>query len=340
MKFTMTYRTRKRLRSFGIGLLCVTLAAVLVWAGWLVWLGRYAVYADGRVYFDFDRQTTQDAQEVLPTEPQNVQIQFHIPEENTPVSTELTQISGFYVTIDDLVNDLDAVTAALRELESGSVVMLELKSIQGKFLYSTNTGISVSEQVDVEAIDALIAGLAKADYYLIAKVPALRDRAFGLENVPCGLDSSLGAYLWQDDQNCYWLDPTKSGTMEYLMDIAGELEALGFDEVVFTEFRFPNTENIIFNGDRSQAIAQAAEQMVLACASDTFAVSFQSGSTAFPLPQGRSRLYLTGVEPADIQSAAEATAAADKTVNLVFVTDSYDTRFNETSTMRPLPMAR
>lgn len=336
----MTYRTRKRLRGFGIGLVCFTLAAVLLWAGWMVWLGRYAVYADGRVYFDFDRQTTQDAVVVQPTEPQNVAIQFSVQDTNTPVSTELTQINGFCVTIDDLVNDLDAVTAAVRELEPGSVVMLELKSIQGKFLYSTNAGVSISEQADVEAIDDLIAGLAKSDCYLIARVPALRDRAFGLENVPCGLDSTQGAYLWQDDQNCYWLDPTKSGTLEYLMDIAGELEVLGFDEVVFTEFRFPNTDNIIFNGDRSQAIAQAAEQLVVACTSETFAVSFESASTSFPLPEGRSRLYLTGVEPSAIESAAASTAAADKVVNLVFVTESYDTRFDGNSTMRPLQIVR
>lgn len=336
MKFKITYRAKERLTRGGIIALCVVLALLVVWSGWMVWLGRYAVYADGRVYFDFDRLTTENAVEVRPTEAQRVDIQYDLTDEYSEASTELTQLSGYYATVDDLVNDLDGVVSSISQLPAGSAVMLDLKSIYGVYLYSSDAAEdNISTQADIDSIDTIISELTGMDYYVIARMPALRDRAFGLAHPSNGLSSTQGAYLWYDENNCYWLDPTKAGTLEYLMEITDELEDLGFDEVVFTDFRFPDTENIVFTTSKYEALAQAARQLVEVCATDTFAVSFESGDPTFPLPSGRSRLYMTGVDAADVQDVAASVSAADKYINLVFVTDSFDTRFTGYSIMRP-----
>ena len=142
--------------------------------------------------------------------------------------------------------------------------------------------------------------------------------------------------VWLDDQNCYWLNPAKSGTLNYLQDIAVELRNLGFDEVMFTEFRFPDTDQLDFSGDRTETIQKAAETLVEKCSTDSFAISFMTTGSTLNAVSGRSRLYVKNVEAADAASAAEKLKTEDPAVNVVFLTDSYDTRYEDYGTLRPI----
>lgn len=126
--------------------------------------------------------------------------------------------------------------------------------------------------------------------------------------------------------------------MSYLTGIANELRALGFNEVVFLDFHFPDTENIVFSGDKAQALTNAAQTLVDNCGTRSFAVSFEGGEGFVP-PEGRSRVYVTGSDALGAKTIAESSGVADVTINLVFVTDLYDTRFDEYSVLRPLSFA-
>jgi hypothetical protein len=74
------------------------------------------------------------------------------------------------------------------------------------------------------------------------------------------------------------------------------------------------------------------------CSTKSFAVSFQS-SEGFTPPEGRGRVYVTGADALGAQTIAENSGVADTTINLVFITDLYDTRFDEYSVLRPLSFA-
>ena len=142
-----------------------------------------------------------------------------------------------------------------------------------------------------------------------------------------------------DDTGCYWLDPTSDGTLNYLIQIVNELKGLGFDEVVFTDFCFPDTQKILFDGDRTAAINNAAENLAIICSSGSFCVSFVSNDPLFRLPDRRCRLYRTGVAAADVRYAAEASGVADPAINLVFLTETNDTRYDDYCVLRPLDSA-
>ncbi len=343
LNFTMTYRTRRRLHRFGVFFGYLFGAAALVWVCWFMWLNRFVVYSGSEAKLDFNWVSHAD-QAVVATAPeeQTVAVRYNEGRDKINTSTEMTKISGFYVTTDDLIDSVDGVNAAVRQLPEGSAVMLDLKSPYGTFFYSTKLDDSVkSDKVDLAAVDKLIQTVTKGSYYAIARVPAFRDQHYGLENAPYGtvLPHSSGGYMWADDDGCYWMNPASSGAIAYVMSIAKELYDLGFDEVVFTDFRFPATDNILFEGDRASTIAKAAEALVAGCATNNFTVSFASSDTGFALPAGRSRLYLTDVDAAKAQSAADATSVADKQLNLVFLTDTNDTRFDTFSVIRPMPAA-
>lgn len=341
---TITYRTRRRLRGLGAFLLGLLVAAVAVWLCWIIWLGRYMTYSrDGaRLDFSFSSAELTGQQVELPEPRETVGILYNEGDSLISSGTELTQLSGYYITAEDLQGDLESLKAALSGLEKGTAVMLDLKNGRGGFYYSSKISTAMSaSSVDTEKVNQLISWLRLSELYVIARVPAFQDWNFALINhenrVYIGLPLSSGA-LWMDDEGCYWLDPEAGEVMSYLIQIAQELQSLGFDEVVFSQFCYPTTSKIVYRDglDKSEALSSLAQSLVTACAGDGFAVSFQTSDTGFQAPTGRSRLYLTDVPADQVQTVAAEAAVEDKTIGLVFLAETNDTRYDSFGTLRPI----
>ena len=340
MKRTMTWRTRRRLRNLGITLGVLAAAGVTVWLCWVVWLGRFVVYTGDTVRLDFDWVTPGPFVAAEPPEKLPVTIIYDDGSQTIIDRTkDLEQISGCYITAEMLTGDMKEVDRLIREQPKGSAILLELKSGTGYFYYDTEMPKGkVSSKVDKKAVEDLISYLARADYYVIASIPAFRDRAFGLENTAYGIHHSSGGYLWAGDDKCYWLDPAKNGTRSWLISIATELRDMGFDEVLFTDFCFPPTEDILYSGDKLTALNEAAAYLAENLVTKEFGVSFLCHEEGFVLPAGRTRLYLDGVDAAMVQSVAGSLKVPDSQINLVYLTEVYDTRFDVFSVLRPLSL--
>lgn len=336
----LTWRTRKRLKTLAVLLGSLTAAALVLWLCWVLWLGRFVVYSRQGVRLDFDWVRPGPFVAAEPPELMDITIRYDDGQE-APVepSGGLTQLTGSIITLDMLTGDIAELDRIIREQPKGTAVLLELKSGSGNFYYDTAMpGGAVNSNVDTEALGELLKYLAKADYYTIAAVPAFRDRAYGLANSSCGIYHSSGGYLWAGADKCYWLDPAKNGTRTWLTEIATELRDLGFDEVLFTDFTFPPTGDILYEGDRAAVLNETAQHLVYNLATDDFCVSFQCDAEGFVLPEGRTRLYRSGVDAAQAQTVADSVTVPDTRINLVFLTEAKDTRFDEFSVLRPLPL--
>ncbi len=334
------YRMRRFLRGLCYAGLILVLVAAVAWLVWLVWLERYVVYSDEGAKLDFSLSWNNVQGELaVPPEPlETVSIYYNEGENAINTSTELVQLMGFYADGEALSSDLSEIRRQVETFPTGTPVMLDMKSSWGYFYYTSRLG-QTSSDVSPSAVEDLIQYLKERDMYLIARIPAFRDRAYLIEHTEVGLPVSSGAYLWSDDDGCYYFDPSKSGTITYLMQIVSELKNLGFDEVVFSEFRFPDTDDVIFDGERNQALAEAAANLVSSCSTTTFAVSFVTTPGVFTLPQGRARLYLENVAAADVAAQAQLSGVADTAVNLVFITETNDTRYNDYGVLRPISAA-
>lgn len=338
----LSYRTRRTLTRLGKAVIGLVIAAILFWLCWIIWVGRYIVYTPDGAKLDFSLGALPEGVlAVPPTDSLDVDIYYDEPTIELPPSVvEKTSIQGYYIDFEDLKTDISAVKAKLETLPSGTAVMLDVKSIKGFFHYSTSVGTTTSKDVDTAQMDALIQYLANSDLYAIARIPAFRDWEYGLHHVPSGLPKKGGnGSLWMDDSNCYWLDPTAEKALDYLLRITVELRSLGFDEVVYTDFRFPNTDKIIFEGDKAQAIADAAATLADACTTDRFCLSFMSASPVFPLPEGNCRVYLQDIAAADAESTAQQVPTDDPALHVLFMTTVNDTRFNDYCVLRPLDNA-
>ncbi len=340
----LSYRAQRRIKRIFSVIAILLVVAVVGDLCWMLWAGRYIIYdRDRGALLDLSLGPIPDGEGATPAEAlPSVSIVYRDPGTDSPLPPDEqtpTPISGYYIDVADLKTDISAVKAQLQALPAGTAVMLDLKNTTGHFYYTTELG-KTSSEVDIGQMDDLIEYLLSSDLYVIGRIPAFRDWAFGLDNVPCGLPKKNdGGALWMDDTNCYWLDPTSDGTLEYLTQTTMELRLMGFDEIVYTDFRFPNTNSIVFNGDKEQAIADAAATLAQSCATDRFYVSFMSEKAEFVLPAGHSRLYLSDIAPEDIAATVELTAATDPKIQLLFLTATHDTRFDEYCVLRPLDSA-
>lgn len=336
-----SYRARSRLKRWGVALLSLVGVLAAVALLWFFWLGRFVIYTRGEGAVIRTEGAPEQPNWLLavpPEEKEPISIYYNEGENIIDTSTELEQVYGYYVTGAVLEQDISAIRPQIQSLEKGTPVMVDVKSIYGNFFYSSSVSSYRNADLNTKAMDELIDYLDLSGMYTIARVPALRDRNYGLDHVSSGLPVAAG-YLWMDPQGCYWLNPGNEGTIAYLVQIATELRNLGFDEVVFTDYYFPDNKKIVFRGDKTQTLTDTARTIVNACATDSFAVSFTYGGTPFTLPEGRSRMYMENVAAADVQTAAVNSGVVDTTVKLVFMADVHDTRYDEFGVLRPLSEA-
>lgn len=340
---SISYRTRRRLRRTGAFFAVLAVAAIVAWLIWIIWVGRFIVYTRDGARLDFQLSPTFPAGQVATAPPpgDSVTIIFDdIPQEDAPLlPQEPTPLHGYYIDIAQLRQDPANLRQKLEVLPAGTAVLLDLKDGKGQFYFSTGLG-DPHPEMDIAQIDELLNWLLNSHLYVIGRIPAFRDWAYGLNHVDDGLPKiDAGGALWWDEDYCYWLDPTKEGTLNHLTQILLELRLKGFDEVVFSEFRFPYTDQIVFEGDRQQALANAAATLAEACATDRFCLSFTGTDASFPLPQGNCRLYLQDIPAASIYDIAQQVQTDDPHLHLMFLTTVNDTRFDEYCVLRPLSSA-
>ena len=343
---TIPYRIRRALVRLCITAGVLTLLCIVAFAAWMLWLNRYVIYTDEGARLDFglslDFSQGQIAQPPAPGP--EISISYGNTDELTGLPAgSLKQMEGWVVTTDMLSSkNLAATQTALEALPAGSTVLLDVRNVRGEFFYTSALGRK-PDGVDVVAVTGIIRDLQDKGCYLIARFPAFRDRWYFLEDemgrVPYGLPRKDGnGSLWEDTSikglSHYWFNPASTGTQHFLVQIVTELRTLGFDEVVFSDFRFPNTDKVKFSGDKTEALNEAAKTLVQACATDSFAVSFTG--THFTLPQGRTRIYLENVAAADIPTVTAELTLENPAAQLVFLTDTMDTRYTAYGVLRPL----
>lgn len=337
--WNLTFTAKRRLQRIGLISAIVIMVLILFWFCWVIWIERYVVYSREGATIDTSLPERYAGGQVAAPPSVDETIPIYINEGSDTINTEVTlsKLNGYYIEQEQLAEDLSTVKDVIATLPAESTVLLELKSILGRFNYqSTLPNATLASNIDTQAVNGLITEITSRNLYAVAMIPAFRDRAYVLNMNAFFLKDARG-YGWIDDQKCYWLDPTDNGTMNWLIQIVEELRAMGFDEVVFTEFRIPSSDGIKFSGDRDAAIKAAAAKLVETCATANFVVSFATNDTTFTLPEGaQSRIYLTDVGAKDADAAAAKVPVADTETQLVFLATSTDTRYNKYGCLRPI----
>ena len=323
-----SFRNRNFLRRIGLWLLILCLILVLAAVGVFIYLQRFLVYGKDGVYLDFSRPPISEPVQGDP-EPElsfpNTEIVEVDPEELTPtVST--TVLSG-YVVPHSVLQQPQAFLDACLAMEEPCTLLFDIKDGVGNFFYASSVADQGEDSRDL--LSAVLQQLQEEGFHLVARVSALRDRSFGLNNPRYGLPLSSGA-LWMDAGGCYWLDPAKDTVQVRLIRICSELFELGFSEVVLSNFYFPESKQIVYKSEEEpQVILSTTFQRIQAALEGKGLVSIQLQEEQEPLDPGTGRLYYSTQEVLVAQNLHAATQEwlEDPASQLVFLTDSRDTRF-------------
>lgn len=336
---SIPYRTRRTLSRVGIAASALLMVGIVAWLCWVMWLQRHVVYTNNGVTFDFDVSANDIVGElaVPPEAAKNISIYYNEGDDAIDIGNDMKQLNGYYIDYEMLQKDMTGVLLRVESLSPGTPILIDMKGPYGSFYYPSKLSDAVhSASTDVQAVSDLVAKLQKKGFYTIARICAFRDWNFGNNNVSCGLYMLNRAGLWLDPDGYFWLDPTNASTTSWISSVVLELRDMGFNEVLLTDFRFPNSDKYIFSGDKVAALQTAAATLVSTCSASDFTLSFGVDDPTFALPQGRCRMYLTGITANGIGQAASQVTVEDPSVQLAFIAETGDTRYDTYSVLRSL----
>ncbi len=336
-----SYRNKRTLRRAGWIALGVVLGVLALFICRVIYLERYVTYTADGAKLDYDQKLSRTDIDPESVDPEQFPFETILDDTTGADSadTAMAQFQGVYITTTMMATDLDAVLEAVDALdEETTAVMIDAKSIFGFYYYSTELAGAETADTDIAAVDKLISRLtAKEGLTVIARVPAFCDPEYALKHQDDALPLYTGA-LWTDENNCYWLNPYKNDVQGYLVSIAIELSQRGFDEVLFDGFYFPADERIAWKSDvtREDAVLDAALNISDNLYGYDIGISFGSESEA--IAKYATRMYVTTDDPTRVSELRETLGEtlSDLPSQLVFLTASRDTRFEECSVLRPL----
>ena len=158
---------------------------------------------------------------------------------------EPVKVKGIYVSgpvagiakMDDLIDLVDRT-----ELNA---MVIDIKNDEGKVTYKMQ-----SEQVlEIDAgvryipdIKELVARCKEKNIYLIARIVAFRD-PYLADKKPEWAVHTKGGAIFRDKSGMAWVNPYQRKMWDYLVEIASQAAAEGFDEVQFDYIRFSTDIN-------------------------------------------------------------------------------------------------
>lgn len=104
----------------------------------------------------------------------------------------------------------------------------------------------------VRDMAALAAQLRRDGIYLIARIVAFKDDRLASAHPEWSVKNADGE-MFRDREQQAWIDPFQRDAWAYLLDLAQEAAAMGFDEIQFDYVRFPDTRGLRFAQPNTEA---------------------------------------------------------------------------------------
>jgi hypothetical protein len=167
----------------------------------------------------------------------------------------LGPLRALYVSQEEIgAGDLPAYAASLESRNAGALV-LEMKPASGQLTWASAVDITVSYGTNgVNDLTESIASLKEQGVYLVAQLSCFADELMATRNTPVSLKNPDGTVYMDSDGIC-WLDPYNREVRQYVIDLAAELAAMGFDEILLTGLRHPaQTEGLVYSQEMTVAV--------------------------------------------------------------------------------------
>lgn len=206
-----------------------------------------------------------------------------------------------------LANSVDEVRQALADADGYNAVLIDVKARSAISIIRPTSPTPRRQTRTSPPADALIKELTETpDLIVIARVPAFSDPNFVAKHYSSALTTTSGD-LWMDERRCYWLRPTRSTRAVIWLAIALELDARGFDEVLFDNFTVPDDSTIAWDAEAITQVAALEDCAETLGANLTgSSIRLALGTTVPSVAQYASRVYITTEKANDVMTMTEA----------------------------------
>lgn len=163
---------------------------------------------------------------------------------------DTTQLGG-------LLLDVDATTWSGQESTDFDKLALTMKDGNGILYYqSSNSNLVAGATSSYVAQNAdYVTALLAQEVPVSAFVSVLQDPLYASYYVTASALMSGTGYGYKDGDGKVWLDPAKEDAIAWIVAVIDEVIAMGFDEIILTDFHYPQTgdlENIRYAADDPQ----------------------------------------------------------------------------------------
>ncbi len=174
-----------------------------------------------------------------------------------PVRVKPAKVKGIYLTAwtAGYQPRLDTLIDLVDNTEINAMV-IDVKDEIGDITYRSKAPyvdeVGANSRPRATDIDGLVKTLTEREVYKIARVTVFKDPR-AAEGRPAWALKTASGNLWRDRTGAAWLDPYNPEVWDYVIGIAKEAIAKGFDEVQWDYVRFPS------DGDISALVYPARE---------------------------------------------------------------------------------
>ena len=124
-----------------------------------------------------------------------------------------------------------------------NAVVIDVKGDRGLIPYRTQVPAALEAgalgPVIMKDFDKILADLKSKNVYLIARIVAFKENVLATARPDLAVIDTRTGKAWIDNERLAWVDPTREEVWDYLIAVAKEAAAKGFDEIQFDYVRFP-----------------------------------------------------------------------------------------------------
>ena len=140
---------------------------------------------------------------------------------------------------------------AAASLVEGNALLLEMKPRSGQLVWNSKAPLAVSYGLSTDtefsnSLPSLLASLKTREdgkkIWLAAQISCFIDDLLATRSTQYALRTEYG--MNYSDEAGTWLDPYNADVRNYIIDLARELYAMGFDEVVLADVMHPTVETV------------------------------------------------------------------------------------------------
>ncbi len=195
----------------------------------------------------------------LPTLPPVTEEAIEVMESRVPVKGK-----GIYVTSAIAGSGLMDELITLADTTEINTMVIDIKDDLGKITYKMDSALAkeiASTTNTIKDMEGFVKKLKSHNIYLIARIVAFKDPYLADQRKDLAIKNKDGS-IYLDNNGEGWVNPYNHKVWEYLIEVASQAAAVGFDEIQFDYIRF-STGNGIANADFGKAAKDKTKEEVI-----------------------------------------------------------------------------